>query len=224
MPIDFQTAPLWMNLAVFSGAGAAVWFAGSRLAHYVDGIAERTGMGHALAGLLVLGVITSLPEAAVTVAAGRAGHVALAVNNLLGGVAFGFAILAIADISIGREALTSVVPDPVVILQGALSILLLAMVTLGILVGDRALFGIGAWCWGILALYLLAAWMTQQLQGRYPWHPNQEHGPTPPPPEQDAERERTVRRRRRGAGHRRDHLVHRRFGGAPRPDRATHGL
>jgi len=168
---DFKAAPLWVSIAVFAISAAIVWVSGTRLSGYADTIAERTGIGHALTGLVLLGVVTSLPEAAVTVVASVAGNLPLAVNNLLGGIAFGFAILAIADAAIGRDALTSVVPDPVVMLQGNLSILLLALIAVGITVGDITLFGIGGWCWSVLILYLLAVWMTQRSQGRFPWHP-----------------------------------------------------
>jgi cation:H+ antiporter len=171
MPFDFKNYSLWLNIAVFAVSASVVWVSGTRLSGYADMIAERTGIGHAFTGLVLLGVVTSLPEAAVTVVASVAGNLPLAVNNLLGGIAFGFTILAIADAAIGRDALTSVVPDPVVMLQGNLSILLLALIAAGITVGDVAWLGIGTWCWSILLLYLLAVWMTQRSQGRFAWHP-----------------------------------------------------
>ncbi|HYE35796.1 sodium:calcium antiporter [Methylocaldum sp.] len=171
MPLDFKAAPLWVGIAVFAVSAGVVWVSGTRLSGHADTIAERTGIGHAFTGLVLLGVVTSLPEAAVTVVASAAGNLELAVNNLLGGIAFGFAILAVADAAIGRDALTSVVPDPVVMLQGSLSILLLALIAAGITVGDIALFGVGGWCWSVLVLYLLAVWMTHRSQGRFQWHP-----------------------------------------------------
>jgi len=168
---DFKAAPLWISVAVFVVSAGVVWISGTRLSGYADTIAERTGIGHAFTGLVLLGVITSLPEAAVTVVASLGGNLPLAVNNLLGGIAFGFVILAVADAAIGQDALTSVVPDPVVMLQGNLSILLLALIAAGITAGDAALFGIGGWCWSVLVLYLAAVWMTRKSQGRFPWHP-----------------------------------------------------
>jgi cation:H+ antiporter len=65
------------------------------------------------------------------------------VNNLLGGIAMQVAILAVADVAIGRAALTAVVPNPIMLLQGALSILLLSIVVSGIIVGDRVVLGVG---------------------------------------------------------------------------------
>src|SRR3546814_3412806 len=74
---DFQNYPLWANLGMFAAAAAAVWFAGSRLARYAASISDRTGIGAAFLGLILLGGITSLPEIAVTVTASLAGSAAL---------------------------------------------------------------------------------------------------------------------------------------------------
>jgi cation:H+ antiporter len=170
---DFKAAPLWVGIAVFVVSSIIVWFSGTRLTHYADAIAERTGLGHALAGLVILGIITSLPEAAVTVVASAEGNLPLAVNNSLGGTAFGLAVLAAADAAIGRDALTSVVPNPVVMLQGSMSILLLALIAAGIAVGDVAWFGVGGWCWSVLVVYLLSVWMTHRSQRRFAWRPDE---------------------------------------------------
>jgi cation:H+ antiporter len=81
------------------------------------------------------------------------------------------AILAMADFAIGRRALTSVVPDPVVILQGSLNVLLLSLVPVAILVGDVSIVGIGAWAWAIFALALFSFHKLAQSEGRRPWEP-----------------------------------------------------
>ena len=83
---DFAALPLGVIVTVFGGAAAVVWVAGSRLAHYANVFADRTGIGKAFTGLVLLGGVTSLPEAAVSVTAAMDGHAALAINNLLGGV------------------------------------------------------------------------------------------------------------------------------------------
>jgi cation:H+ antiporter len=116
--LDFKSYPLWIDIMVFAVSAAVVWFTGTRVSRYADTISRQTGIGQAMIGLVLLGGITSLPEVAVTVSSALAGNAALAVNNLLGGVAMQVAILAIADAAIGRGALTSVIPDPIALLQG----------------------------------------------------------------------------------------------------------
>lgn len=166
---DFARWPLWANAAVFLAAAAVVWAAGSRLARYVDEIADRTGLGQAFAGLLLLGGITSLPEIAVSVTAALDGEAALAVNNLFGSIAAQVAILALADALIGREALTSVVVEPVVLLQGALNVLLLTFAAMAITSGDVALGPVGAWSTFLLGAYLVSVWALSGYEGRVTW-------------------------------------------------------
>lgn len=168
---DFARFGLFANVAAFVFSAGLVWIAGVKISRYADSISAQTGMGHALVGLLLLGGVTSLPELAVSVTAAYSGNAALAVNNILGGVAMQVAILAVADVVFGRAALTSVVPDPVVILQGALNLVLLSIVPIAILVGDVPVLGVGAWSWGILALTLVSFRMLARAEGRCPWQP-----------------------------------------------------
>jgi cation:H+ antiporter len=175
--MDFTQQNVALNLAIFGGAAALVWAAGTRPSEYAGAISAHTGIGKALLGLLLLGGITSLPELAVSLTSAYSGNAALAVNNILGGVTMQVAILAFADFAIGRRALTSVVPDPVVILQGSLNVLLLSLVPIAILVGDIPLFGIGVWAWAILALALFSFYKLAQAEGRRPWEPTNLKGP-----------------------------------------------
>jgi cation:H+ antiporter len=173
---DFTKLHLLANLAVFAAAAGVVWIAGTRISQYADAISAHTGLGHALLGMFMLGGVTSLPELAVSVSAAHAGSADLAVNNILGGVAMQVAILAVADFVIGRRALTSVVPNPVVILQGSLNVLLLTLVPMGILVGDVLLLGTGAWVWAILALTVFSLYTLSGAEGRRPWRASSESG------------------------------------------------
>ncbi|MBU8536585.1 hypothetical protein [Falsiroseomonas tokyonensis] len=63
---DFTDWPLRDNALVFLAVAAIVWMAGSRLAAQVDALSARTGMGQGVAGLVLLGVITSLSELPVS--------------------------------------------------------------------------------------------------------------------------------------------------------------
>jgi cation:H+ antiporter len=160
----FADAPLVANVGVFVACAAAVWFAGTRVARYADAIQERTGAGEALVGMLLLGFITALPEVAVTVTASYSGNAQLAVNNLLGGMALNVAILAAADAAVRHEALTAAVASPTPLLQGALLIVLLAIVAAATVVSAGAWLGIGLWSWAILAAYLLCLLMMRNAR------------------------------------------------------------
>lgn len=167
--LDFTQIGLALNLALFAAAAAVVWFAGSRLTRYADSISNSTGIGHAMIGIVLLAGVTSLPEIGVTATASIAGNAELAVNNLFGSIALQVALLAVVDFFIGRNALTAVVPDPAVILQGSLNIILISAAAAAMVVGDVNVFGVGLWAWAALAAYLACIRILSRIQGRQPW-------------------------------------------------------
>lgn len=146
--------PLSANAAIFVASAIAVWFAGAKLARYADAIAEHTGIGREVLGLLMLGGITSLPEQAVAVTATLQGTPLLSVSDVLGSAAINLVILAIADAFIGRGALTSVQGSSGVMLQGVLGITVMAMVAASYVTGDILVAGMGVWSWLMLLTYL----------------------------------------------------------------------
>lgn len=170
--IPFADLPLAVNGLLFASGAAAVWFAGTRLSIYVDALAERTGIGRALLGLVLLAGITSLPEAVTSLFSAAAGNPALAVNNLLGGIVMQTAILAAADVAVGRRSLSYFTPQPELLLQGILLMVLLALALAGIVAGEALVVaGVGAWTALIAALYLLMLRIVARFEGSRHWRP-----------------------------------------------------
>lgn len=167
--------PIWLVLVAFAVAAFFVWQAGTRIADYLGKISDRTGLGEGVIGLVLLGSITSLPEAATVTTASIAGDAPLAVNNLLGSAAINILLLAIADAFLGKRALASVIGAPTPLLQGVLSVLLMAFVAVGITVGEFSIAGVGLWSALLLPLFLFAVWMTSKYEHRRPWHPASDH-------------------------------------------------
>lgn len=95
-----------------------VWRAGTHLSKAADAIADRTGLGQAFIGALLLGGATSLPEIAATGSASLLGNAPMAVNNIFGGIAMQVTVLAIADAFLGRDSLTARTRKAGVILDG----------------------------------------------------------------------------------------------------------
>lgn len=166
---DLSNLGLVLSIPLFIVAAVAVWLSGVRLTHYANAISEKTGMGQALAGILLLGGVTSLPELAVSVTSTLSGDVVLAVNGILGGIAMQVAILAFADALIRRKALTAVVPDAGVILQGVLTLVVLNIAAASVMVGDRPVLGVGLWMWLLLALTGVSFWILSQYRAKRPW-------------------------------------------------------
>lgn len=166
---DFTAISLPVNLLVFTVAAAVVWFAGSKLSQYADDISNATGIGQAVIGIVLLAGITSLPEIGVTATASVSGDAELAVNNLIGSIALQVAMLAVVDFFIGRAALTAVVPEPAVLLEGSLNIILISYAAAAIVFGDVPFLGAGLWSWGCLVMYAAAVVILAGAEGKRPW-------------------------------------------------------
>jgi cation:H+ antiporter len=167
----FNGFPLAWNLGLFAAAAAVVWIAGTRIARYADAIAEKTGIGREVLGLVLLGGVTSLPEMAVASTASLAGHPALTINDLLGSAAINVLIIAVADAALGRDAITSVLASPGVLLQGVLGIVLLALVAGATMSVDIAFLGASAWSWLLLVGYALSVWIITRSRSLQAWRP-----------------------------------------------------
>jgi cation:H+ antiporter len=178
--LQFSDWPLGANLAIFAAAAAVVWAAGTRLAKYADTIAERTSLSKAFLGAVLLGVATSLPEIATTVTAALIGNAELVTGNLFGGVALQIAILAVVDAVAVRGALTHFTPQPILLFQGVMLVLLLAVSIAGAATGDPlSIGGVGLTSILLMAGYLVTVWLSQNEDYLPRWRA------TNPPKERD---------------------------------------
>jgi cation:H+ antiporter len=183
--LDFRALGLAANGALFLLAAGAVWWAGDRLARQAQLITERTALGQAVVGTLLLGVLVSLPELTLAVVAAAVGNAGLAVNTLIGGAWITLVMLAMADLTIGRFPLSGEVRHPVVMLQGGLSALLLTLIACAILGGDRLLPGagvVGLWPLALIVLYAASVVLVRRVQDRSPWTPSGEPAEAATPP------------------------------------------
>lgn len=174
----FQELGPWLNATIFAAAAAAVWLAGTKLARFADAIAERANIGREFLGILLLGGVTSLPELAVATTATLQGTPQLSVTDVLGSAAINLVVLAVADAISGRAALTSVPGSPVLMVQGVLGMMLLAIVATPALTGDVLVLGIGAWSWVMLAAYVFAVRLMASSNSARAWRA-EEHPQTP---------------------------------------------
>lgn len=167
----FEDFPLWANLALLATAATVIWPMGARLARLADALGEKTSLGSGLAGVLLLGGLTSLPEIAVSVTSTVSGEPLLSVNDVLGSAAINVLILALADARYGGGPLTARPGRPDVMLQASLSILLLMMVPAAVLAGDRSFLGMGLWSWALLLAYGCAVRILAKARDLRSWQP-----------------------------------------------------
>lgn len=169
--------PLWLHVALFTVSAAAIWLAGTRLERYAAVIAERTKLGQAFTGMLLLAAATSLPEVATTVTAVWVlDNPTLAVHNLLGGVALQTAILAIADGAKKRRgAMTAFRPRFVLLIEGVGLIMMLLLVIGGITVkGVPQVASTSTWVVALFAVWVLVMVLVYRARTRPRWQPTGE--------------------------------------------------
>lgn len=128
--MDFSGISTIYLILIFAVCAFVIWFAGVRLAGEIDEIDKHFGLGEALGGLILLSIVTNLPEIAITVSAAWQGHVEIAVGNILGGIAIQTVVLVLLDFfGAGKKnALTSLVKSPVILIEAAAVICLLTLV------------------------------------------------------------------------------------------------
>ncbi len=163
--------PLALNVALFIAAGAVVWFAGTRLARYADAFAEKTGIGRVAVGMVLLGSVTSLPEITIATTSTLQGTPLLSITDVLGSAALNVVILAIADASFGRGALTSIQGSSRVMLQGVLGIIIMALSVGAYVAGDVLFIGIGVWSWLMFAVYVCSILLLTKARQGDAWRP-----------------------------------------------------
>jgi cation:H+ antiporter len=161
--------PLAASVAIFVAASVAVWLAGAGVVRYVDAIADKTRIGQAFAGMLLLGAITSLPEIAAVSSASFIGNGPLSISNLLGSLTMNLVLLAIADWTCSAKAVTSGVPGPATLLQGTLGIVALALVAGAIAIGDVPVVGVGLGSIVIFVFVVFAFWLSSRYAKHSPW-------------------------------------------------------
>ncbi len=119
--------PLWLSLAVLAITAVVILLAGTRLTHVADSLAERTGLGDAIGGALLLGAVTSLPGIVTTVTGSLGGDPGFGLANPVGGVAVQTVWLAIADLVYRRSNLEHAAASLENVLQTVILMALLAV-------------------------------------------------------------------------------------------------
>lgn len=176
----FAHLSIFLLLLAFAAAGAAVWVAGIYLSNTTSVLAARFGLGQALGGLLLLAVVTNLPELAITVSAALSQHLELAIGNILGGIAMQTLVLVVLDVfGLGKKAaLTYRAASLVLVLEGVLVLAVLAVVLVGSQLPASVIVArVPPAELLILVLWVAGLWLIGKAQKGLPW---QAHDATPP--------------------------------------------
>ena len=122
---------------MFGLISAGVVVAGFFLAYSVDQVATITGIASSTLGILAVSLVTTMPEAAATIAAARMGAADLGVGNLYGSCVFNIIILSLAD-PFYRQGILVNQSEPAHFVAGGMALLLI-LVGLVLILGRNRL-------------------------------------------------------------------------------------
>jgi len=141
---------VWIEFII---CAALIILAGSLLSKYGDVIAEKTGLGRAWIGAILIAGITSLPELASGVSAVAWLKVPnLAAGAVMGSCLFNLMLIAVMDLAYQPGRVLAKAQD-VHILSGGLGVLLLGLVAMGVLLGP-IMNGFGVLGFGFLSIVI----------------------------------------------------------------------
>jgi cation:H+ antiporter len=142
---------IWIEFII---CAALIFWAGSLLSKYGDVIAEKTGLGRAWVGAILIAGVTSLPELASGVSAvAWLNEPNLAAGAVLGSCLFNLVLIALIDLAYQPGRVLAQAQE-VHILSGGLGVLMLGIVAMGVLIGP-ALNGVGVLGISVLSIVLL---------------------------------------------------------------------
>ena len=129
-------------ILVFVLAGVLIWSTGIQLSAASDKLSRRFGLGEALGGMIILAIVTNLPEIAIVAGAAFDHNFDIAIGNILGGVAVQTVVLAVLDTFGMRRRLPLMceASSLQLVLEGGLVIIVLSIVLMGAQMPESVIF------------------------------------------------------------------------------------
>ncbi len=147
---------LWIQFIIMA---ILIVISGTKLSKYGDIISDRTGIGEALIGSILIALATSLPELVTSITSSLVGAPNIAIGNVFGSNTFNLMILAVADILYSTD-------EPIMlrmrysnILSGLLGTLLAIIVSFSMLVGHLTNLSFGFMGVGIDSVVLILTYV-----------------------------------------------------------------
>ena len=168
-----ESLSLPILLFIFAVSAVVIWFAGIKLSETADILSIHFGLGEALGGLILLAIVTNLPEIAITVSAALQNNLDLAIGNILGGIAIQTVVLVVLDVfGLGKkDPLTYRAASLVLVLEGLMVITVLTLVVVGNLLKPSNIYlGVSPVDLLIVLVWLAGIYMMGKARTDLPWH------------------------------------------------------
>ena len=158
-------------LLLFAASAGIIAVCGVIMTGRADTLADRTGLGEAMVGAVILGAATSLSGTVVSVTAALDGRASLAFSNSIGGIAAQTAFLAIADMTFRKANLEHAAAEATNLIQGVLLMALLSVPLIAMTAPEVTIWGIHPASFVIPVIYLFGLAVSQQVREEPMWKP-----------------------------------------------------
>lgn len=165
--------PVGPAIGAFALAAVTIGVFGSRLANVVDRLADRTGLGEAIAGAVLLAGANSIAGMVVSVVAAASDNASLAVSNSVGGIAAQTAFIVVADLVYRRANLEHAAASITNVFNSLLMIVLLAIVLVGAAAPPFTIAGVHPASPLLLFAYGYGLWLSHRVQQQPTWLPEE---------------------------------------------------
>lgn len=184
MIADLSTPAL---LGLFLVTATVVVAASIRATGLADVIADRTRMGEAMAGGVVLGAATSLSGIVVSVTAAAQGDASFAVSNAVGGIAAQTLFLALADLFYRGPNLEHAAAEPANLFQTVLLIGFLSLPVAAMAGPSVSVLGVHPASVVLALAYVFGVRLTAAMRDQPMWRPVKTSATRADEPEDEAE-------------------------------------
>ena len=167
----FDSLPLPALIAGFFAVAAVIAVVGVQLTEKADHLADRTGIGEAIAGAVLLGMATSLSGTVVSITAALDGEASLAFSNAVGGIAAQTAFLALADMTYRRANLEHASADTANLYQASLLTLMLGLPLAAITGPELTVLGMHPVSLILPVIYVAGIRIGAQVRAEPMWRP-----------------------------------------------------
>jgi len=147
------------------------WYAGTWLTRITDAIDTKFKLGSAFGGILILGIITSLPEIAIVITASLQQHYDIIIGTLIGGIAMQTVVLAIFDFKSGNKRPLSFSAASLTLVLEASFVVLVTVASLMAIKTPVSVPGtsISLASVAIAVLWLIGLWIVFRARKGLPW-------------------------------------------------------
>lgn len=159
--------------AAFAACAVVIAVFGSKMAGYADVIADRTGLGEALIGSVLLGAGTSIAGIVTSTTTAASGAADLSVSNALGGIVAQTMFLALADIFYKRVNLEHAGVSAVNLGQATVLIVLVALPVMAWAAPPITVLGVNLLSPVLIVVYLIGLHNAHRIHQEPMWLPKQ---------------------------------------------------